>query len=296
MALRITLWALLLGTLVMGFFGLHVGSATTTLVGALVLAFILFFLYFLAKYLLGFGAIVFKVILIAALIFFLGIALFKGCTIAWNKTTDTAHSFSQSVHDKFNEASQNAGWRDNGSVLGSPSSWWASIKQKWALLGKSAVLSKSKNLPLTDNSSNSNKKIQLNGTVQEIRSGYLFRLNNHFIKLYGIDAPDPSQTCIDRAGEKYPCGKLAKNKLKQLIFNKEIQCSLLATDGAGNYVATCKMDIYDIGAVMVSSGWAVANRISTDVYIPYEQKARQKRSGLWEGKFTAPWLSRRSAK
>ena len=291
MALRITLWALLIGTLVLGYFGLQAGSATTTLIGAFVLAFILFLLYFLAKNLLGFGVIVFKVILVAILIFFLGVALFKGCSIALNKTTEITNSVSQTVNDKKEQAYN---WYDNGTMNGTTESLWEKVKSKISFLKKKTIPpSKSLPSPISiDEEGNIGNSIQLNGIVKEVFSGYLFRIKDHFIKLYAIDSPDTNQTCIDRQGKVYPCGKLAKNKLKQLIFNKELTCSLVATDGMDNYVATCKMEEYDVGAVMVSSGWAVANRESTSVYIPYENEARAQKKGLWEGKFMAPWIFR----
>lgn len=292
MALRITLWALLLGTLVLGYFGLQAGSATTTLIGALVLAFILFLLYFLAKNLLGFGVIVFKFILIVVLIFFLGVALFKGCSLVLDKTVSATQSVSQTLTEKAENA---AGWYDNGEMNGSSTSLWEKVKEKIPFL-KPTTIPPSESLPVplsVDNEGNISESVQLNGIVKEVFSGHLFRIKNHFIKLYAIDSPDTNQSCIDRQGAVYPCGKMAKNKLKQLIFNKQVNCALVATDGMNNYVATCKMGDYDVGAVMVSSGWAVANRESTSVYIPYENEARMQKKGLWEGKFMAPWTFRR---
>lgn len=292
MALRITLWALLLGTLVLGYFGLQAGSATTTLVGALILAFILFLLYFLAKNLLGFGVIVFKFVLIAVLIFFLGVALFKGCSLAFDKTVAATQSVSQTLSDQKEQALD---WYDNGNMKGSAISLWDKFKGLFSF-SKPKIIPPSDSLPVPmsiDKEGNIANTVRLSGLVKEVFSGYLFRINGHFIKLYAIDSPDINQTCIDRQGSVYPCGKMAKNKLKQLIFNKNVECALVATDGMNNYVATCKMGDYDIGAVMVSSGWAVANRESTAVYIPYEQEARAQKKGLWEGKFMAPWTFRR---
>ncbi len=292
MALRLTLWALLLGTLVLGYFGLQVGSATTTLVGALVLAFILFLLYFFAKNLVGIGAVLFKIILITALIVLLGIGLMKGCSILTGKTISLSKSISSSVSQTVQETKSS--WYDNGTVGGSFTSVWDWIKN--TLFGgmEKTTIPPSASLPsnLVDGQGNISEAILLEGVVEEIRTGYLFRIKNHFIKLYAIDAPDPKQTCLDRQGAVYPCGQLAKNKLKKLIMNKKLKCSLVATDGMDNYVATCKMGEYDIGAVMVSSGWAVANRASTNVYVPYEHEARQHKKGLWEGKFVAPWKFR----
>lgn len=290
MALRITLWALLLGTLVLGYFGLQAGSATTTLVGALVLAFILFLLYFLAKNLLGFGVIAFKFVLIIVLIFFLGVALFKGCSLVFDKTVSATHAVSQNLSEQKKQVFD---WYDNGNMKGSAVSLWDKFKGMFSF-SKSKTIPPSTSLPIPSSfEQGKNKGIHLSGIVKEVFSGYLFRINGHFIKLYAIDSPDINQMCIDRQASVYPCGKMAKNKLKQLIFNKHVDCILLDTDGMNNYVATCKIGDYDVGAVMVVSGWAVANRESASVYIPYENEAQARKKGLWEGKFMAPWKFRR---
>ena len=62
--------------------------------------------------------------------------------------------------------------------------------------------------------------------------------------------------------------------------------------GKGNYIATCNIGGYDVGAAMTAVGWAVADRRSSAVYIPYEQQARTGQAGLWAGRFVAPWVAR----
>jgi endonuclease YncB( thermonuclease family) len=53
-------------------------------------------------------------------------------------------------------------------------------------------------------------------------------------------------------------------------------------------VATCVWGEYDIGAGLVSAGWAIANTNETDIYAPYEAKAQANASGLWSGSFYSP--------
>lgn len=132
-------------------------------------------------------------------------------------------------------------------------------------------------------------KDSLVGVVTGVRSGYLFKVGSSFMKLYAIDGPDPKQTCRDSRDQKYPCGLMSKEALERLILGKQVVCSPVGSDGAHNYIATCRVDKEDVGAAMVLSGWALADRAVSEVYIPYEKEANLANKGLWEGKFVAPW-------
>ena len=134
------------------------------------------------------------------------------------------------------------------------------------------------------------------GQVSQIRSGYFFQIGSSFIKLYGIDAPDPSQNCLAKRGNSYPCGKMSKETLERLILKKIVSCTPVGGDRNGNYIATCAIEGIDVGSVMVSSGWAIADKRQSKVYIPYEKQAHDKKIGLWEGSFTEPWEYRNKIK
>ena len=114
----------------------------------------------------------------------------------------------------------------------------------------------------------------------------------HFVKLYGIDAPDPAQSCLDKRGATYKCGRKSKKMLERLILGKTISCQVAGGDYSGNYIATCKTRGVDVGASLLTAGWAVADRATTGVYTPYEDDAHRKKMGLWAGKFVAPWTAR----
>ena len=78
-------------------------------------------------------------------------------------------------------------------------------------------------------------------------------------------------------------------KLLRLILKKEVVCTPVGADDRDNYIVTCRIGKEDVGAAMVLSGWAIADRSISEVYIPYEKEANYTRKGLWEGKFEAPW-------
>lgn len=121
----------------------------------------------------------------------------------------------------------------------------------------------------------------INGDTLEIQGSYF--------KLYGIDAPEANQTCADRQGRSYNCGRDAAMWLKNWITTNELECRVMQRDAKGNMVGTCALGQYDLGAALVNAGWAVAYRKYTDVYAPYEQQAQINKRGLWQGTFYMPW-------
>ncbi len=130
----------------------------------------------------------------------------------------------------------------------------------------------------------------VSGRVSVI-TGDTLRMKGKYISLYGIDAPELNQTCANRSGRSYHCGKAAARWLSDWLINADVgvDCRILQKDSRGNMVGVCSLGPYDIGAAMANAGWAVAYTKYTDIYVPYEQQAQQKRVGLWQGRFYKPW-------
>ena len=371
MMLRITLWALLAGSILMGFLGIKTGSATTTLVGMFVLAFCAFTLFFIAKMVVQLGVGAVKAVMILVLLIALSFLVYKGCQILFFKTRTAIEQTDTAIRDKKRELKELS--RKTGGII--VQSWQkitgdtpgesapqdtlntdntdaaqpTATPEDSAPLPESAKISLSPALPDTgpavpsdgimpespvqepsfwdktttffadswentvsffkDKSSpartaptvkttapvqqvNQAQPQTFSGRVRAVQSGYLFQIEGSFIKLYGVDAPDPWQTCLDAHGQTYTCGRTAKQWLERLILNKHLTCKAVGTDGKGNYIATCNIGGYDVGAAMTAVGWAVADRRSSAVYIPYEQQARTGQVGLWAGRFVAPWVAR----
>ena len=117
---------------------------------------------------------------------------------------------------------------------------------------------------------------------------YMERIN---IKLYGVDAPDITQTCANRHGQGYYCGREARNWLQDWLEYKEVTCHILGKIEKNWATGACFVDNnkYDVGAVVVNAGWAVAYTKNTDMYVEYENQARNNNRGLWAGTFYKPW-------
>jgi len=128
------------------------------------------------------------------------------------------------------------------------------------------------------------------GKVSEVSSGDLFKINNVWVRLFGLAAPLPQQTCVNKSGRPYPCGRMVINKLKEIVGQDELFCTVMGADVQGAALSTCIIaKEYDLGVVLIENGLAVALRNITPVYTPYEEEAKAKKIGLWSGSFYMPW-------
>jgi endonuclease YncB( thermonuclease family) len=109
------------------------------------------------------------------------------------------------------------------------------------------------------------------------------------IRLFGIDAPELSQTCM-RAGEHWPCGRDAAAALRLAAAGREVTCRPRDKDRYGRVVAVCHAGGVDLGAAMIKGGLAVAY----GAYAADEREARDARRGIWSSNFDTPaeWRAR----
>lgn len=119
----------------------------------------------------------------------------------------------------------------------------------------------------------------------KVINGDTIAINGRYMKLFGIDAPESNQTCADKQGRSYYCGKEAANWLNSWITDNEIECRVMQSDAKGNMMGICTLGQYDIGAALVNAGWAVS---VVDIYYSYEQQAQANKRGLWQGRFYKP--------
>jgi endonuclease YncB( thermonuclease family) len=119
--------------------------------------------------------------------------------------------------------------------------------------------------------------------------GDTLELAGERIRLWGIDAPERSQTCR-LAAQAWRCGQDAAKALARLLEAGPIECEPRDRDRYGRLVARCTAAGSDIAAVMVRDGWALDfARYSDGAYLADQQVARAARAGLWRGQFVPPW-------
>lgn len=120
-------------------------------------------------------------------------------------------------------------------------------------------------------------------------SGDTLTLNGRVIKLFGVAAPDISQTCADMSGRGYKCGQQSIAWLSSWLADNEVKCHIINEDERGVLSGVCMLGPYDIAAALVNAGWAVADTRQTQIYAPYQNQALKNKRGLWQGEFYMPW-------
>ncbi|MEN3975046.1 thermonuclease family protein [Emcibacter sp. SYSU 3D8] len=124
------------------------------------------------------------------------------------------------------------------------------------------------------------------GTADVI-DGETLEMQGQVVKLFGIDALEPEQICLN-GNRPWPCGEESARSLSSLIGGQPVRCQTIRNVG-GYILATCDLNGEDLGAWMVASGWAFADRSVNNDYAPYEDTAQSARQGVWTGDYIAPW-------
>ena len=119
--------------------------------------------------------------------------------------------------------------------------------------------------------------------------GDTLEIRGERIRLFGIDAPESGQTCLDARGQRYRCGQKAALVLDARIGEGVVTCERKGTDRYGRTVALCRVYGEDLGAWMVGWGGALAYRAYSTRYFAAEELARSWGLGLWAGQFIPPW-------
>ena len=127
----------------------------------------------------------------------------------------------------------------------------------------------------------------------KVVDGDSLNFSNQRIRLFGIDAPEGKQMCIDTTGADYLCGRVAKIALSDFLGGQLIECQQIDRDQYDRIVARCFLDDQDIASWMVVNGHALAYREFSDDYIDEEDVARTMKRGMWRGGFDPPWEWRR---
>jgi endonuclease YncB( thermonuclease family) len=118
-----------------------------------------------------------------------------------------------------------------------------------------------------------------------VLDGDTIRMGGVTYRLWGIDAPESKQTCLDG----WAAGVEATQALRALIGSQEVQCSSRGIDRFGRTIGLCRVDRTDLQAAMVRSGMAWAfTRYSSD-YVDQEKAAIAGRLGVHAHSCQSPW-------
>jgi endonuclease YncB( thermonuclease family) len=129
--------------------------------------------------------------------------------------------------------------------------------------------------------------------ADEVVDGDTLVVEGQRMRLFGVDAFELQQTCLDRSGTPWHCGVAAKAALAELVEDQAIACTVVDDRVADAYVARCMVrDEVDLGGYLVRAGLALADRDVADDYVPLEQRAKAAAAGAWGGTFVPPWVWR----
>lgn len=126
----------------------------------------------------------------------------------------------------------------------------------------------------------------LDGAVR-VADGDSFELGGERVRLEGIDAPELHQSC-GRPEAQWACGERARAAMQKVVADagkNGVTCRPVDGDRYGRAVSVCEAAGRDLGALMVSEGWAVATAFA---YRDEEAAARVAKRGIWSGPFEMP--------
>ncbi len=130
------------------------------------------------------------------------------------------------------------------------------------------------------------------------------------VQLIGIDAMEPDQTCLDRNGADYSCGRAATRHLEQLVSDRPIVCLPLFAVSKSRIVASCNLipegspppknsteylaadRRNSLSGRRVRDGYALTVGVGKKYIQQEELDAQRERIGIWAGSFEPPWMYR----
>lgn len=126
-----------------------------------------------------------------------------------------------------------------------------------------------------------------------VKDGDTLQIGATTYKLDGIDAPEYDQTCVDDHADPWACGVEARDKLVELIGNRDVHCDDLGPSPVYGkwHAGLCRIEgeSESLNAQIVRSGYAVNARPSVKGHFEAEEaSARNQQKGLWRGCFAAP--------
>ena len=107
------------------------------------------------------------------------------------------------------------------------------------------------------------------------------------IDLFAVDAPELGQFCR-RDDMTWACGLEAAELLLSLTEGAETRCEDHGRAPDGAMIGMCSVNGLDLGAEMVTRGFAVAEQETSGYYLPNLREARGSGRGIFGGVFVPP--------
>lgn len=124
--------------------------------------------------------------------------------------------------------------------------------------------------------------------VARVIDGDTIEVSGVIVRLADIDAPELGQSCEGPRALR-PCGKRAADLLAERIEGATVECRASGLDAYGRTIASCSHLGGDLGAWLVTEGYAMAFVRYSTRFVDLEAEARDKGAGLWRAAFEPPW-------
>jgi endonuclease YncB( thermonuclease family) len=131
---------------------------------------------------------------------------------------------------------------------------------------------------------------KISAATATVKDGDTLVLDGRTYRIHGIDAPEYHQTCKNKSGADWPCGKAARAQMVAFVTPGSLVCMPQANDKYGRAVATCaSATVPDLGEAMVQAGLAISfGGYGDGPYADAEAAAKSAARGIWQGPFDAP--------
>lgn len=136
--------------------------------------------------------------------------------------------------------------------------------------------------------------VSVPGEAFRVIDGDVLSLGNLRIRLVGIDAPETAQRCNTAQGDFWECSAQAEDRARGIMRSAErVECFSNEQDSYGYYLASCKADGQDIGALLVGEGLAWP-KPDQGYYQAELALAQAGNTGIWQAHTQPPWEWRNS--
>ncbi len=126
--------------------------------------------------------------------------------------------------------------------------------------------------------------------IAKVVDGDTIHIGEKRIRLLFIDAAESKQECFNEKNEKYFCGIMAKEFLKNFAENKNIICKYAKKDIYKRFLAECFLNDISINKLMLQEGMAVIysfDKVGEELKI-LQENAKERKIGIWKGSFETP--------
>jgi endonuclease YncB( thermonuclease family) len=110
------------------------------------------------------------------------------------------------------------------------------------------------------------------------------------VRLFGLDAPEYKQQCLDQNNQEYSCGIISHEFLTKLATGKIVECVYAEKDKYDRFLGKCFVGEVSINEEIIKNGMAVIYNFteSSDKMDDLEKQAKASKIGIWRGSFELP--------